>query len=66
MSTHTFVGEDRPDGWTATELDRTARSLKDRLRFRLQFFELMMITGREKEAVEAIHQVYELIDQVKD
>ena len=66
MSTHTFVGEDRPDGWTATELDRTARSLKERMRFRLQFFELMMIAGREKEALEAIHQVYELIDQIKD
>jgi len=31
MSTYTFVGEDRPDGWTASEIKTKRQTLSDYL-----------------------------------
>jgi hypothetical protein len=67
MSTYTFVGEDRPDGWTTTELEAQIEhklGLKARIKFKLEYFELMMLAGRDKEAVETFREIYDLVEKI--
>ena len=67
MSTHTFIGEDRPNGWSTTELETKIEhtlGLKARIKFKLEYFQLMMMAGRDKEAVETFREIYDLVERI--
>ena len=67
MQTYRIEGEDRPDGWAAKEIEAQIEhklELKTRIKFKLDYFQLMMIAGRDKEAVETFQEIYDLVEKI--
>jgi hypothetical protein len=71
MSTYSFVGEDRPDGWSVSVRESEIEAqiehrlkLKAKIKFKLEYFQLMMMAGRDKEAVETFREIYDLVEKI--
>lgn len=67
MQTYTIEGEDRPDGWAVREIEAQIEhklGLKARIKFKLDYFQLMMVAGRDKEAVETFQEIYDLVEKI--
>ena len=63
MPTYRIEGEDRPDGWAVKEIEHKLE-LKAQIKFKLEYFQLMMMAGRDKEAVETFREIYDLVEKI--